>query len=230
MKKLLGIIVVAILGTTAITSCNKADDNDYQKQLEEAIQNDKKLDSLFSAEALEIQKYMRDNSETFLNPQEDTVTVRFQYIEKTIKRGIWYSIEETGIEDSYEYKGQLVNSIYGTYFAPILPKVKLQYTAKLLNGTTVQSDVTGSSYNLSEMAQQANPNIYNNAWRLSFIPYIIKYNGTDEIVGGLTAKGLKKGSKIKVITPSYWAFGTRKVGDIPANSPLVYEFTVLEIE
>ena len=154
------------------------------------------------------------------------MTVSVHYLWKKNKRGLWYQVLETPTDNAYEYKGQLVNSYYGYYFAPILPKVKLKYTAKLLDGTIVQKDLEGSTYDLATTSNT----IFNSAWQISFVPYIIKHNGENKVVNGLTTQGLKKGSKIKVITPSYWAFEKKKVGEIPANSPLVYEFEVLEIQ
>jgi len=228
MKKLLNLLCVALLGTVTLASCNNNNDN-FQNDADAALRADKALDSLFSAEALKIKAYVNASAD-FKDAIEDTVTVRFQYLQKTIKRGLWYKVTSPATSDTYEYKGQIVNYMGYPYFVPTLPKVKLKYTAKLLDGTIVQKDPEGSTYDLNTMSQANNPTVYNNAWRYSFLPYLIKYNGKDEIVGGLTAKGLKKGNKFKVVTPSYWAFGGRKVGDIPANSPLVYEFEVLEIE
>lgn len=71
----------------------------------------------------------------------------------------------------------------------------------------------------------------NNVWVYAFFPYSIRFNGNDEIIGGLTKDGLKKGSIFRMVTPSYWAFDTRtNIKDIPADSPLIYEFEVLAIE
>lgn len=229
MKKLSNLLCIALLGVFTLTSCNNNND-DFQNDTEAALKADKALDSLFSAEAVKIKAYINASTD-FKDAVEDTITVRFQYLQKTIKRGLWYKVINPATSDAYEYKGQIVNYNGFPYFVPTLPKVKLKYTAKLLDGTVVQKDVDGSTYDLNTMSQSnMPPTVYNNAWRYSFLPYLIKYNGKDEIVGGLTAKGLKKGNKFKVITPSFWAFGNRKVGDIPTNSPLVYEFEVLEIE
>lgn len=221
MKKLFNLLFIAVLSTLTITSC-KDNTTDIQDNTDAYIKAEKALDSLFTEQGKMIKAYVGNN---LANAKEDTVTVGFQYLNKKIKRGLWYEIINEPSDDLYEYKGQFVNTYYGYSFEPILPKVKLIYTAKLLDGAIVQKDLEGSLYDLN-----TTPNtIFNTAWKISFIPYLIKYNGKDEVFGGLTAKGLKKGSKIKVITPSYWAFGDKKVGDIPANSPLVYEFTVLEI-
>lgn len=224
MKNLFSILSAVALLATSFTACNKSDDFDPQKQLEEFKKEETRTDSIFSAQKLLIEEYKNTN---FTAPIEDTVTYRFNYIDKKIKRGIWYEIISQPTDNSYEYKGQLVNDVYGSYFAPILPKVKLKYTAKLLNGTVVGQETTGSDFDFKTMSN----NIYNRAWEIAFVPYSIQYNGEKRIFGGLTANGLKKGSKIKMITPSPWAFHNRAIGTtIPANSPLVYEFEVLEIQ
>lgn len=224
MKNLFSLLAVAAVMATTFTSCNKDDDYDYAKELEKAKKAEEKLDSLFSAQHLLIQDYVETN---FTNPIEDTVTYRFNYIDKKIKRGIFYQIDSEPTDNSYEYKGQIVNSMYGSYFAPILPKVKLKYSAKLLNGTVVGEDATGSDFDLSTMANT----IFNNAWQIAFVPYSIQYNGETRVFGGLTSQGLKKGSKIKMITPSPWAFHERAIGTtIPANSILIYEFEVISIQ
>ena len=224
MKKLLNLLLITAVSTLAFTSCKDSNTN-FQDDTEAYLKAEKALDSLFAAQALKIEEFVKVDG-NFTNPVQDTVTVSFQYLGKKIKRGLWYQVLETPTDNAYEYKGQLVNSYYGYYFAPILPKVKLKYTAKLLDGTIVQKDLEGSTYDLATTSNT----IFNSAWQISFVPYIIKHNGENKVVNGLTAQGLKKGSKIKVITPSYWAFGDKKVGEIPANSPLVYEFEVLEIQ
>ena len=224
MKKLLNILCLVILGTGLTTSCSKNDNFNEEAIKQAGIKADKQLDSIFTDERLRIEQYVSNNFQT---PVEDTVTVAYQYIDKKIKRGLWYEIVSEPTDDSYEYKGQQVNSGYGYYyFAPVLPTVKIKYTAKLISdGTIVQSDVNGSTYNLSTTGST----IFNQAWKFAFVPYKIQYNGEPQEFGGLTANGLKKGSIIRVVTPSYWAFGSNKNGNIPANSPLVYEFEVLEI-
>lgn len=223
MKNLLGVLAAVALMATTFTSCNKSDDYDYAAELEAAKKAEQKLDSIFSAQKLLIEDYIEEN---FTNPIQDTVTHQFSYIDKKIKRGIYYQIDSEPTDDSYEYKGQMVNTMYGSYFAPILPKVKLKYTAKLLNGTVVGQEATGSDFDLSTM----NNTIFNNAWQIAFVPYSIQYNGEARIFRGLTRNGLKKGSKIKMITPSPWAFHDKAIGTtIPANSILIYEFEVISI-
>ena len=222
MKKLFKLMTIALVGSLVFTSC-KDNDLDLETGKEANLKAEKKLDSLFSAEKIKIEKYVTDN---FTNAIEDTVSVSYQYLGKKIKRGLWYEILSAPTDDSFEYTGKFVSSYYGSYFTANLPKVKLKYTAKLLDGTVVQQESEGSLFDLSTMSATT----YNNVWEMSFVPYSIKYNGNTQITNGLTAKGLKKGSKIRVISPSYWAFYNKSTDKIPAYSPLVYEFEILSIE
>lgn len=217
MKNLFGLFAALAILATSITSCNKTDDFDYDEYYR---QQERAIDSLLDTEKTKIEAYVQAN---FTNPIQDTVTIKYSFLtKKSAKRGIWYEIISPPSDNSYEYKAISTTQLSS-------PTFKAKYTAKLLNGTTVQSDTQGSQYSFSG----TNTNLFNNAWYFAFFPYAVKFNNIDvkiQGLGGLTKDGLKKGSKIRLITPSLWAFGANKVGDIPANSPLVYEFEVLEIQ
>ncbi|MCC2599065.1 FKBP-type peptidyl-prolyl cis-trans isomerase [Sphingobacterium sp. FBM7-1] len=217
MKTLFKPLLVLAVTAIAFTSCMKDDSADReaaQRQQEEAIA------ASLASDELKIEAYLAANpSEGW---QEDDTEYPLTLIGKSPKRGFWFEVLETPTEEddeayTYEFSGQGYKA----------PKVKLTYTASLLNGTEVQSEDAGD-FDFATLAN--NTTIYNQVWFSSFFPKTIRSNGEDYPVGGLTAKGLKKGSKIRVVAPSIWAFGSNKVGDIPANSPLVYEFEVLEIE
>lgn len=217
MKNLFSALSVAALMAFTFTSCNDSIDVDYEQQI---LEQEKAIDSLLTLEKAKIEDYVDAN---FSNPVEDTVQIRYTYLNKgPVKRGIWYEILSAPTDNSYEYKA--VNTQQLT-----APTFKAKYTAKLLNGTVVQSDLEGSQYSFTSNSN----NIFNNAWYFAFFPYAVKFNGIDVKIsglGGLTKDGLKKGSKIRLVTPSLWGFGANKIGDIPANSPLVYEIEVLEIQ
>ncbi len=209
------LFALAIIATT-FTSCMEKDNTDYDAI---NLKEEQTLDSILSSERTKIAAYVQSN---FSAPVEDTVSFRFNYLNKTAKRGIWYQVITPATDNTYEYKAL-------SYQQLAAPTVKLKYKAMLLNGTVVQSDEQGSTYAFNT----SSPNIFNNAWFFSFFPYAVKFNGQDVKIGGLgglTREGLKKGSVIRVVTPSIWAFGSNNVGQIPANSPLVYEFEVMTIE
>ncbi|TDS15721.1 FKBP-type peptidyl-prolyl cis-trans isomerase [Sphingobacterium paludis] len=209
------LLVLAILAVT-FTSCMNNDDNtDFAA---DRLKEERQIDSLLSKQATLIESYVSSN---FANPQQDTLNYPFRYLDKKVKRGFWFEIDSTVTDNSYTY---------GFDNSGVLrfPKVKLKYTASLLNGEIVRSDIAGSDYLLNISA--SNSSIVNYVWQISFFPYSIKFNGNDRIIEGLTKSGLKKGNKFKVVTPSIYAFGATSVDKIPANSPIAYEFEVLGIE
>lgn len=219
MKNLFSTLTAAVLMAITFNSCNDSVDVDYEQQI---LQQERAIDSILSAEKIKIEEYVDLH---FQNEVEDTVKIRYTYLDKgQVNRGIWYEILNPPTDNSYEYKAN------GTSYQSLIPPTfKAKYTAKLLNGTVVQSDLQGTQYSFTTGSN----NVFNNSWYFAFFPYAVKFNGVDVKIsglGGLTKDGLKKGSKIRYITPSLWAFGGNKVGDIPANSPLVYEIEVLEIQ
>lgn len=221
MKKLFTQLFALVIIGTSLTSCMKNDDTDYEA---ENIKIEERVDAILLAEKLKIEEFVHNEYPLAV---EDTVLMKYNYINKKTKRGIWYQeLEKANEENEKAYTYEInANGSQVLY-----PKVKLKYTAKLLNGTIVQEDIDGSNYDLSV----SNTNIIKNIWINAFFPYSIKFNGADIPVRGLTKNGLKKGSKFVVITPSYWAYGDKDATvngkTIPASSSLVYEFTVLSIE
>jgi len=222
MKKLFITLGICLFAGLMFSSCNDKGDNmdEYYRQIEE---QERKIDASLAADKIKIEDYLASLTEedALFDAEADTVKFPFSILDKDVRRGLWYKVITPPTDDSYEYK--INGTGYLTY-----PKVKLNYTAKLLDGTLVESVETE---NFDFGAQSA---VINYTWFYSFFPYSIRLNGDDRTVGGLTRDGLKKGSKFAVVTPSYFAYGsvvkTGGVENIPANSPLVYEFEVLEIE
>ncbi|MBE8722276.1 hypothetical protein C4F40_16240 [Sphingobacterium sp. Ka21] len=197
---------------------NSAENEANQRRQEEAIA------ASLAEDKIKIEKYLLDNpSEAPEGWQEDETEYPLTLIEKKPKRGFWFEVLEVPTEEDDEAYTHELSSSGGL----VAPKVKVTYTASLLDGTEVQGETNGS-FDFATFT--SNSSVYNSVWFVSFFPKSIRKDGSDINIGGLTAKGLKKGSKIRVVSPSYWAFGANKVGDIPANSPLVYEFEVLTIE
>ncbi len=222
MKKLFTQLFALVIIGTAFTSCMKNDDTDYEA---ENIKIEERIDSILNEDKRRIERFMNENGN--FNLVEDSININYNYIAKKSKRGIWYEVVKSASEESEKaYQYSLNNS--GTDLT--YPKVKLKYTAKLLDGTVVQEDEEGSIYDLGVRST----NIIKTIWDYSFFPYSIKFNGRDIKIAGLTKNGLKEGSILKVITPSLWAYGDKEVTvngkKIPANSSLVYEFEVLSIE
>ena len=130
--------------------------------------------------------------------------------------GIWYDVLKEGDPDSYEYK--LIEDDQNLDNRHIeAPEVTVKYSLHLLDGTTIEDQSTGVKISLGGT-------IY--AWQFAFLPEGIDSRGG---ISGLTENGLKKGSQIRFVTPSRWAYRNSTVGNIPKNSPLVFEIEVLDI-
>lgn len=222
MKNLLGLLTAFALLATTFTSCNKSDDFNYEEQIEAAKKEERKQDSLFTAQKSIIEAYVSNNFGA--NAIEDTTKHYFQYLEKSVKRGIWYEIITPATDNSYEYK------LNASQNGVLYPTWKLKYKVNLLTSETpVLSDLEGSNYNLS--LSNSN-NIFTSAWVVALFPAKYKVNGQDINYVGLTKDGVKKGTKIRVIVPSIYAYGAQGLTtkNIPANAPLVYEFEILDIQ
>ncbi|MFD1768602.1 FKBP-type peptidyl-prolyl cis-trans isomerase [Sphingobacterium suaedae] len=218
MKKLLKPLFAVAIAAVSFTSCMEKDNTDYEAQYRKEEQA---IDSILNKQKTQIQDYVA-STEAFEGATADTVTFRYQYLDKRTTRGIYYKVVQAPTDNSYEYKLQS----NGSQLAYVWPTVKLKYKATLLDGTLVKEDATGTDYSFAS----ANTKIMNQSWVYAFFPYSITFNGDVVPVGGLTKDGLKKGSIFRMVTPSQWAFGARTdVDKVPANSPIVYEFEVLEI-
>lgn len=221
MKKLSTKLLVFLFASLTLSSCMKSGNNDdYLRQIEEEKQ---RIDLLMRTEKPIIESYVMKNLPT---AEVDTVNFPLQQLGIKIQRGIWYQVIAPATDNSYEYK--LTNNGYNVQVKP--PIVKLKYTVKMLDGTVILQDKEGSTYDFS-----SNNNAFvTYAVTAAFYPYTLKLNGESFTIFGLTKDGLKKGSKFRIVTPSLWAYGNRAVTidskSVPANTPLDYEFEVLNIE
>jgi len=140
--------------------------------------------------------------------------------------GIWYEVISEGTGDPFDY-------------TTAVPKISVNYKGELIDGTIFAATKEGAPANYSDLRITFNETtqgqFLGTCWRYAFIPQTINSNGIESKIYGLLPKGLKKGSKIRFITPSVWGFDNRayKIGDgpsIPADSPLVYTIEVVNIE
>lgn len=162
----------------------------------------------FEAEKPLIKSYANTNYQQMVYSNDET--------------GIWYELVESGEENSYEYKTEDVINNYGqTVKAIKMPTITVRYTGKLISNNTVFDSNTDKQEPLVSKLNELIP-----AWYFSFIPQSI---GASQF-GGLTPKGLQRGSIIRIVTPSYYGYGNRNLGIIPANSPLFFEIEVIDIK
>lgn len=143
-----------------------------------------------------------------------------EYVSKNLENAIyhegtsiWYEIINPGEEGSYEYK---VDSFTGQITFPI---VTINYEGRLLNGTLFDENKTldGATFPLNGLID---------AWKIAFLPARLN----DVEVGGLTERGLQKNAKIRIVTPSLWGYQNNSQGKVPANAPLDFTITVLDIK
>ncbi|WP_353181416.1 FKBP-type peptidyl-prolyl cis-trans isomerase [Parapedobacter lycopersici] len=154
----------------------------------------------FELEKPRLEKYATEN---FDDPQ----------LNETL--GIWYEVLAEGDPDSYEYKIiQNAENPNNPYVEA--PEVLVKYTLKLLDNTVVEEKSAGVEMPLGRT-------IY--AWQYAFLPQQIDGRS----FSGLTENGLKKGSRIRIATPSRWAYRNSGSNGIAPNTPLVFDIEVLDI-
>lgn len=200
MKKLNFLFIALIIGV-GFTSCMK--DNDF--------------------ELYDGQKYF-DIEAPILKAYVDSVdALEGAILDET---GIWYKIVEQGLTDSanadfYEYN---VNSIGELEY----PEVTVNYTGKLVLNGTVFNDFEDQTFSLASVLA---------GWQVAFFPENMKDRDGDIILDrngdpqkiGITALGLQKGAKIRIVMPSPYGYQSQSREGIPANSPLDFYIEVLEV-
>lgn len=214
MKKIFQAVCFLALVTFAFSSC-KSNDFDFEKAKEEQRIKDSielaRIEKIIAQQAPELEAFARQH---FTNPVFDDST------------GMWFEILAPGDDNSYSYT---VNN-YGI----VAPTVTVAYKGTLLDGKVF--DETGLNEKGEEVTREFNLGETIKAWHWAFLPKSFKVNGQEINTLGITAKGLKKGSKTRFVTPSPWAYDTssRKDKDgvviIPANSPLYFEIDVKAIK
>lgn len=163
----------------------------------------------FKADSITLKNYVDSK---FPDAQYDSVT------------GIWYEILAEG-EGNYQYK--IVDTL-NAKFLKFTPTVK--YIGKLLSGSIfdqTETDKTATFEILTNTGYQYP--FFSSlipAWTFAFAPRKIG----DVKLGGLTEKGLQKGTKIHIMAPSLYGYQNRAVGTIPANSPLDFIIEVVDIK
>ncbi|QNL51466.1 FKBP-type peptidyl-prolyl cis-trans isomerase [Olivibacter sp. SDN3] len=200
MKGIYTCVLTILLGII-IVSCNKDDVDVYDQQ------------AILEREASMLSAYITAQG------LSDSAELHQQ-------TGIWYVLKDPG-EGDFNYldtsdntgESQLANA-----------QILVKYTGKLLDGTVFDenlnpdtTDANNGYFNL--LPTQTQPGVIT-AWQIAFYPAKI---GEHEI-GGLLETGLQKGAKIRIITPSPYAYRNQPNADIPANSPLDFDIEVLDIK
>lgn len=131
--------------------------------------------------------------------------------------GIWYVLRDSG--------DVAVNYLDSASTSDKLPiknmLVQVRYTGRLLDSTIFEQNVALDSVPYVPLLPSETAPGQSEAWKVAFYP---------KLVGGFFEKGLRKGAKIRIITPSIFGYQNRSHGIIKENSPLDYELEVLDIK
>ncbi|WDF68255.1 FKBP-type peptidyl-prolyl cis-trans isomerase [Sphingobacterium oryzagri] len=203
MKVFFRFLCAVVVAAVAFSSCSSGNDYDFERALEEQrikdSLNNVRIRGIIAEQAGAVKTFADQN---LTNAKLDTAS------------GIWYQVVQAGDENSYTYEV--------TPGGISAPTVEVKYKGTLLNGTVFDETAVGKTAQLP-LAQLVQ------AWRYAFWPKTLRFNGVTYQLGGLTPTGLKKGSIIKFVTPSPWAYDTRSSEKIPANSPLYFEIEVVNL-
>lgn len=131
--------------------------------------------------------------------------------------GIWYAIIDSG-KVAVDYLDTI--SAPGEVRLKNM-QVKVKYTGRLLDSTVFDENVNADSIPYIALLPSETGQGQIQAWQLAFYP---------KSVGGLLDGGLKKGAKIRIITPSVFGYQNQTYGLVKENSPLDYEIQVLDIK
>ena len=142
---------------------------------------------------------------------QDTILIKNYLAQNNIeavkhKSGIYYVLEDPGSGD-YDY-GDLSTT-----------EITVKYTGKLLNGTVFDSNTTGVTFGPQQIPNGLAGLI--SAWQIALAP---------ASMNGIVEGGLQNGGKIRIITPSVYAYGPYAQNGIPANSVLDFEIELLNVK
>jgi FKBP-type peptidyl-prolyl cis-trans isomerase FkpA len=207
MKNITKFLMAFLCLGMIFASCSKSDGIDWAAEQEKQRLEMIRIDSTRKAQAPLLEQYAKTH---FQNPV------------KSDSSGIWYEVLAVGQADSYDYKNGY-------------PSISVNYTGQLTdqNGTIFSKSKEGTPANFSNLLLAIRQN-FGVCWYYAFVPQTLNQNGQDAKLGGLLPKGLQKGSKIRFVSSSVFAYdnqeykGTENV-TVPKNSPVVYTIEVTDI-
>lgn len=195
-----------VLTLLSITFLTSCNEDDDNSWYEEQQKELARIDSTKKAQAPILKTYAEEHLGS--SRTLDTAT------------GIWFEILTPNTDDSYNFINQ--NGALNNFL------VKAKYEGKLvLTGATFETNTEGADFTANGVIS---------AWQFAIFPKSVTLNGNVQQIGGLTANGVKKGGKIRFITPSTLAYDNYDRKDasgavkIPANSPLDFTIEVMDIK
>lgn len=212
MKKTLRFAAIALAMTMGLSSCMK--NNDYfdpnaQWELEKTI----------------IKEFVEaDPSLSGAKMHEET--------------GIWYQVITEGERGENTFTYTAIDTIVNT--GPsirVIADAIVEYEGKLLDGTIFDETTKAEGDSLRIEVALAGSNFMSviPAWIYSFMPEKItveleKEDNKTIDLGIIFADGLQAGDKVRIITPSAYAYGNFGQGKVPANSPLDFTIKVIDVK
>lgn len=208
MKTLSKLTFAFVAIVLLFASCMKDDNNNSNDYYEELLKEIARRDSTLKAQAPLLRTYVMNPENGFTNPVLNDST------------GIWFEVINEPTDTTYQYR---INSNN----AWVTPMATVKYKGMLLNKTVFDEPSLPVDLSIIEGTQYQNGLIQ--AWPIAFRPKTINLNGKTYHTG-LTEKGLKKGSKIRFVTPSVYGYDNATKDKIPANSPLDFTIEVVDIK
>ncbi|TDQ75745.1 FKBP-type peptidyl-prolyl cis-trans isomerase [Sphingobacterium yanglingense] len=141
--------------------------------------------------------------------------------------GIWYEVMESPEEANYKYP--LKDTLNQKW---IWTEGTINYKGKLISNGTIfdqtKDPAVGTELPLYMSLTSGQGSVIT-AWLMAFYPKKVTVESKEINLGMIFEKGAQEGAKFRIITPSYYAYGNRAAGSIPANSPLEFEIEVLKL-
>jgi FKBP-type peptidyl-prolyl cis-trans isomerase FkpA len=126
--------------------------------------------------------------------------------QKHEKSGIYYVLTSPGT-GTFAYSNLNITAI------------TVKYSGKLLNGQQFDGNALGVTFGPPQIPNGLGGLI--DAWKIALAP---------KAIGGIVEGGLQKGGKIRILTPSPYAYGPNPNGAIPANSILDFEIELVDVK
>lgn len=216
MNNLPKVFFLFLIAAIAVTSCSKSDDNGVDWREEQRIRdslNNARIEALLKAQAPLLESFVVEHF-----PGDEAWVL-------DDSTGIWFKIHEPGEIGSYTYR--VVPSATGGRVLAA-PYVEVNYIGKLLNGEIFDatSEEETRTFRLGNLIP---------AWNIAFYPAVIRQDAQDFKIGGLTERGLQKGTIIELVAPSPYGYDNLAQKDkdgkttIPADSPLHFYIEVIDI-
>lgn len=141
--------------------------------------------------------------------------------------GIWYEIINEGEPDSYEYT--IKDTLNASW---IRSEAIMNYKGRLVSDGSIfdeTKDITkGDTLPLLFNFNNGQTSVIG-AFNIAIFPKKMTVNDKELDLGELFEDGAQNGSKFRIIAPSYYGYGNRQNGKIPANSPLDFEVDILKM-